>query len=62
MIRFLSAALFMVLLLAVAVGCESKPPPEATKSLTAAMQALKDKNIPEFIKRVLPGASEQAQE
>ncbi len=54
MMRFLSAALFMFLLLAGAVGCESKPPPGATKSLTAAMQALKDKKIPEFVKHALP--------
>jgi hypothetical protein len=54
MTRFLRAVLFMFLLVAIAAGCESKPPPGATKSLTAAMQALKDKKIPEFVKRVLP--------
>ncbi len=54
MTRLLSSVLFMFLLVAVTAGCDSKPPPGATKSLTAAMQALKDKKIPEFSKRVLP--------
>ena len=36
------------------VGCESKPPPEASKSLQAAMKALKEKDVPGFIKQVVP--------